>query len=248
MRVLRFAILTVAMLTFTACTPLMRGFQQGELVSDSAPPITIQSTLPLLAKGQCSPFVQVDMNFANPETWLAVYGGETPTSPLAVAAYSVAPSRLQWDFAGVELVDSPVVGEVAFGGQAFNSIFRVLNGNRDPFAPLVTADAAAANAQVWMVQRFVTLEDFRKTKIILEYRELLPESLADMASTPGILLLRPEVRAFMQRAHAAFSVQFAYEGPAIERAPYLGDRFNQRYLGDFLGGLSPVSPYFPNEL
>lgn len=248
MRALHSTVLTLAVLACTACTPLMRGFQQGELVSQNAPPVTIQSSLPLLTKGQSAPFVQVDMTFANPQTWLAVYGGQTPSAPVAVAVYSVAPTNLQWDLAGIELVDSPVVNEVAFGGHTFSSIFRVISGQRDPFTPLTAADADSADKMVWLSQRFVSLEDFRKTKIILEYRELMPESLADMAGTPGLLLLRPETQAFAQRAQAAFTVQFAYTGPAIARAPYLGDTVNQRYLGAFLGGLSPIAPFFSDEL
>lgn len=247
MRSIRFAALGLSALLLVACTPLMRGFHQSELVSDGFPPITIQCSLPLKEAGLTTPFLLVDMLFVTPDTWLAVYGAESASSPMAIVTYSVAPTDLQWDFPDMALVDSPVIGETGFGDQPFADVLKVVGGERDPFSPMVAKTPEAAADMRWLSQRYIRLDDFRRTKIILEYREPLPASLAEFASNPGFLQLRPEVRDFMARAKAAFTVQFAYTGPAIQRAKPLSG-VQQRYLGEYLGTLSVVEPLFNTML
>lgn len=238
------SLLLLTLLT-TGCTSLMRGFRQDQFVSNGYPALTVGSNLPMTLSGRMTPMVLSEMLFITPRTWLAIYGAETPTAPLAIVSYAVAPDLFQWDLASISFPDGPVTSEVAFGGQTFTGALRVISAARDPFASFAGVTPETAGSTRWLVQRYANLADFRKTKIILEYRELLPASLEHMAESVSWLQSNPEVRAFIQRAEAAFSVQFAAPASPIVEAPWIGDstRINIREMGRFLGSLSPIDPF-----
>lgn len=239
MKLLRILLVSIFLILGTACTPLIRGMEGGSLVSGGQPPLTISCTLPLKATGSANPFIMTDAGFQTPETWLAVYGAESPTSPLAIAVFSEAPERMQWDFASFSPVDGPVNGEVLFGGRAFASALRIIDAANDPFTPLLGLQAEQVSELRWLAQRYTTLPHFRQGKVILEYREPLPAWAESSLRIP--LLSDPRLQAFSRRAQQVFDVQFAYAGPPIACvAPIQG--LYQRPLGRFLGSLSPINP------
>ena len=63
-----------------------------------------------------------------------------------------------------------------FGGESFYGNIRIVNGAKDPFASLFVPEEQWASID-WLVQRFACLNDFKRAKLILEYREPLPASL-----------------------------------------------------------------------
>lgn len=223
-----------------ACTPLSRGFVQGNLLSSAYPPVTISSTLPVMVEGKCSPFVLVDSGYQFPETWIAVYGERSPDAPMAIAVYSVATTSTEWRDADKLPPDGPVSSSVDFGGSAFAGSVRLVSADRDPFAPLLLSpeEIKEKGSEIqWLAQRFsLASANFWETKIILEYREPAPEWIDE--GDLNFYMTRPEMRGFMKRAARAFSVEFNCATPDIPRAPYLPkDAINQRYLGKFLGEL-----------
>ena len=223
-----------------ACTPLSRGFVQGELLSSAYPPITISSTLPVMLEGKCTPFVLVDCMYQFPETWIAVYGERSLNAPMAIAAYSVATRSTEWRDAGTLPPDGPVTSSVAFGGNAFAGSVRIVSADKDPFAPLLLSaeEIKERGSEIqWLVQRFsLASANFWETKIILEYREPLPEWIGSLDLSA--YMTTPDMRAFMERAAQAFSVDFQCAATAIPRAPFIPeDALNERYLGKFLGEL-----------
>ena len=241
MKLFRILALGFVLVLCTACTPLMRGVENGKLVSGAQPPLTVSCSLPLKDAGAADPFVLTDMGFQTPETWIAVYGAEDVSSPLAITAFSVAPDRMQWDFASFSPVDGPVNGEAMFGGRAFSSSLRIVDAKNDPFAPLVgAAGTGTDDERRWLAQRYTALTFFRKSKVIMEYREPLPEWLADASQLP---VYDPRLEAFSRRAQDVFKVEFVYAGPPIRRSASI-QGLNQRYLGRFLGSLSPIEYLF----
>lgn len=223
-----------------ACSPLSRGFIQGELLSSAYPPITISSSLPVLLEGKCTPFVLVDSRYQFPETWIAVYGERSLQAPMAIAVYSVATPSTEWRDAGKLPPDGPVVSSVDFGGNAFAGSIRIVSADRDPFAPLLLSpeEIKEKGSEIqWLTQRFsLASADFWETKIILEYREPLPEWLGPLDLST--YLTTPDMRAFMERAAKAFSVSFSCAATDIPRASFIPNgAINQRYLGNFLGEL-----------
>ncbi|HIU17788.1 MAG TPA: DUF4851 domain-containing protein [Candidatus Avidesulfovibrio excrementigallinarum] len=223
-----------------ACSPLSRGFVQGDLVSSAYPPVTISTSMPVLLEGKCTPFVLVDSSFQFPETWIAVYGERSQNSPMAIAAYSVAPTAMEWRDAGKLPPDGPVASSVDFGGAAFAGSVRIVSADRDPFAPLVLSpeQIKEKGSEIqWLVQRFsLASANSWETKIILEYREPLPEWIGPL--NLEAYMISPDMRAFMERAANAFSVNFACAATDVPRAPFIPRGvLNQRYLGQFLGEL-----------
>ena len=243
MTLFRSLALGCATLALMACTPLMRGVQNGSVVSDAQPPVTMTSTLPVRVSGRADPFVNTDRGFVTPEAAVAVYGGETAEAPMAIVAFAAAPDLMRWDFPSFCYVDGPVTTQVNFGGQVFSGAVRKVNGERDPFAILVAPQDKVADVW-WLAQRFTVLDNFYQSKLILEYREPLPASLRDSEIIPT---LQPEIEAFAARAQAAFKVDFAFKGPLIQRGEVIPE-INRRYLGPFLGSLTPIDPLLFDRL
>ncbi len=240
LRMVRLILVTVCCMATLACTPLMRGFSNGELVSNGFPAVTISSTLPPLVEGQCTPFITTDNVLEMPLTWIAVYGEGKPSAPMAIATYSVAPDGMQWDTAATSFPDRPLTGDADFGGHVFSGSTRILCAKGDAFAPLVYSPEELkerGEAIFWLVQRYTAMDlNYWGTKIILEYREPLP---AWASTGVGIELFNgsPEMVNFVERAQKAFSLTFACQVTDISRAPYL-QGVNHRYLERFIGAMS----------
>ena len=225
-------LLSVLVCFLCACTPLYRGFEGGTMLSPSRPQVAISvPDLPVLAEGQISPYVYTDRGFQFPETFLGVYGTKAD-APLVITAMSFVPSeRWEWDTADFSTPLAQKTDGALFGGQAFAGNIRFVHeAQEDPFAPLVATPEQVTRLH-WLAQRFVLRTYFNQCKIILEYREPIPASLAGNETVP---LYSPEVQAFIERARQAFQVSFDTKVQLSAQAPYLKS-LNARYLGSFLG-------------
>lgn len=231
-------LLAALICTLSACTPLQRGFDGSVLVSPARPALTLAAPgLPALAKGQTAPFLYTDRGYQFPSTLLGVYGTDA-ASPMAITVLSLVPDELwEWDspeFSGPHGVKT---AGVVLGGQSFVGTVRVVNGEKDPFSPLFADEEQFASIN-WLAQRFVLLDEFKRAKIILEYREPLPASLSGVTE---LMPFNETVQAFTARAAQAFQVRFGSEEgelPQPVESPYLNS-LNGKYLGTFLGSMSP---------
>jgi|GEM_PF-321871 len=236
---------TLCCSTLLACSPLMRGFVNNELVSTGYPPVAIKTSLPPLVEGQGSAFIITGNSMLTPDFWLGVYGAGDFASPMAITIYATAPNGYEWSPPTASYVDSNVIGTAEFGGQSFSSSIRVVRAAADPFALLVLPQETLKKSgadMYWLAQRYSDMSaNFWKTKIILEYREPLPAGMAPNMD-PRFSLATPAVQEFMKRAEAAFQVSFERKEGSVPRAPYIGKNIRQRYLGDFIGSLQEVEP------
>lgn len=243
MRALQGCVIGLLLCGLAACTPLYRGFEGAELVSPQRPDVAVSvPSLPMMAHGQNAPFVRTDQGYQFPETLVSVYGTDA-ASPFAVVALSFVPNHWwEWDpltFSGPLGRETP---GALLGDESFYGTIRIVDGAKDAFAPLFADEEHRASLR-WLAQRYAALSDFRRAKIILEYREPLPASLADAVEAP---LYDEAVRAFQERAAHAFAVRFG-DAPAPDApAPYIKS-IDARYLGSFLGSMSVKSPLFPME-
>lgn len=174
MKTIRFFLLWCMVVAISACTPFYRGFEGSTLVSPARPDVSVSVVdMPMLAHGQIAPFLNTDQGYQFPETLVSVYGTDA-ASPVAIVALSFVPSNAwEWDplsFSGPMAQQN--MGTV-FGGESFYGSVRIVNGAKDPFAPLFAPEDQWASLD-WLVQRFACLNDFRRSKLILEYREPLP--------------------------------------------------------------------------
>ncbi len=241
MKTIRFCLLWCLVVLFAACTPLHRGFEGAVLVSPTRPDIAVSvEDLPMLAHGRLTPFLKADSGYQFPETLLSVYGKDS-RSPLAIVALSFVPNNAwEWDLPSFSGPLAQETEGASFGGESYYGTIRIVNGDKDPFSPLVVPAEEAASVD-WLAQRFVALEDFWKAKIILEYREPLPASLRGATSVP---LYAEEVRAFQARAAKTFQVRTNTGLSASAATPYL-ETLNAKYLGAFLGNMSPKDFIYP---
>mgnify|MGYP000889380106 FL=1 len=128
-----------------------------------------------------------------------------------------------------------------FGGESFYGNIRIVNGAKDPFASLFVPEEQWASID-WLVQRFACLNDFKRAKLILEYREPLPASLKGVSEVP---VYNEAVQAFRERAAKVFHVQYGGAPLPKDAAPYI-KTLNARSMGSFLGSMSMKEPLFPN--
>ena len=218
MKTIRFFLLWCMVVAISACTPFYRGFEGSTLVSPARPDVSVSVVdMPMLAHGQIAPFLNTDQGYQFPETLVSVYGTDA-ASPVAIVALSFVPSNAwEWDplsFSGPMAQQN--MGTV-FGGESFYGSVRIVNGAKDPFAPLFAPEDQWASLD-WLVQRFACLNDFRRSKLILEYRE---------------------------PAAKVFHVQYGEAPMPKDEAPYI-KTLNARYMGNFLGSMSVKEPLFPN--
>ena len=203
MKTIRFFLLWCMVVAISACTPFYRGFEGSTLVSPARPDVSVSVVdMPMLAHGQIAPFLNTDQGYQFPETLVSVYGTDA-ASPVAIVALSFVPSNAwEWDplsFSGPMAQQN--MGTV-FGGESFYGSVRIVNGAKDPFAPLFAPEDQWASLD-WLVQRFACLNDFRRSKLILEYREPLPASLKGVSEVP---VYNEAVQAFRERAAKVFHV------------------------------------------
>ena len=137
MKTIRFFLLWCMVVAISACTPFYRGFEGSTLVSPARPDVSVSVVdMPMLAHGQIAPFLNTDQGYQFPETLVSVYGTDA-ASPVAIVALSFVPSNAwEWDplsFSGPMAQQN--MGTV-FGGESFYGSVRIVNGAKDPFAPL----------------------------------------------------------------------------------------------------------------
>ena len=238
----RLCLLSCAVALLAACAPFYRGFEGSSVVSPARPDVTIGAKeLPLLSQGQISPFLNTDQGYQFPEVFVSVYGTDA-ASPMAIVTLAGVPNNAwEWDpltFSGP--LAQQTLG-ATFGEQSFYGNVRIVNGAEDAFSPLF-ADKEQWASLRWLAQRFAVLEDFSRAKIILEYREPLPASLASSAGQ--LPVYSDQMQAFRERASKAFEVRFGGAASPDAAAPYI-KTLNARYMGTFLGSMSLKSDVFP---
>lgn len=243
-----FSRLLVLSLCFSiaACSPSLRqGMDATRFISSVAPAFSVTSTLPLATAEKVSSFLQTNGGFPVVSAWLSVYGAENLESPMVLIAYSSVPnSTWVWEYARISTPDSPVMTKPLFDNQRFYGTIHTLNGAKDAFTLWLT-DPENAAKQTWLVQRYTALFNFRQNKLILEYREPMPESLqADMPISPE----SPAMQAFAERAKAALSFTFNPAPSAPLVIPTITSKnINTRYLSRFLGSITQENPYYPRQ-
>lgn len=182
-----------------------RGMQGSAYVSTSRPAISMKAAdLPLITGGEGN----INLNWAGMaggvpvRTWVAAYGKGNVQSPLAVVALAELPQGWYWD--GDERRPFSVDNGVeVFNDVAYQAGTYIVDGKNDPFAELEGATDAARPVR-WLARGFAARYNFNDTKIILEYREPLPENLAaEQSLSVG---QTDQLRAFEERARKAFVV------------------------------------------
>jgi hypothetical protein len=225
----------MAMAIFSGCstTARQRGMSGAAYISTSRPAVSLQAEkLPLLTAGEG--FATL-LGYSMPagmttRVWLAVYGENSPTSPLAIVAHAEVQAGWYWDgimrrpFSLNESVE-------VIGGLEMQACTYLVEGDRDPFTPLA---AGTPDTPIrWIARGFAARSNFYEDKIILEYRERLPQEVNSLNSLP--LAYGDFVREFEQRARESFRV-----GPVPSQAAIAGmgraNAVRWRYMAEkFLG-------------
>lgn len=242
MKTIRFFLLWCMVVAISACTPFYRGFEGSTLVSPARPDVSVSVVdMPMLAHGQIAPVPEYGSRLPVPgNPCLRIRNGRR-VSRSHCGPFLCAQQRLGMDplsFSGPMAQQN--MGTV-FGGESFYGSVRIVNGAKDPFAPLFAPEDQWASLD-WLVQRFACLNDFRRSKLILEYREPLPASLKGVSEVP---VYNEAVQAFRERAAKVFHVQYGEAPMPKDEAPYI-KTLNARYMGNFLGSMSVKEPLFPN--
>ena len=198
------ALCLVAMMT--GCTgALQRGMQGNAYVSTARPSISMQAVnMPLITGGE----VSVNLDGAGVigglplNAWVAVYGKGDPQSPMAIVAMAEVPNGWYWDSDGQQpfSVDK---GVEVFNNVGYAASTYIVDSKKDPFAAVAGLNSESQPMR-WLVRGFAARYNFNDTKVVMEYREPLPENLAGQQTLADSMT--DQLKAFEQRANVAFAV------------------------------------------
>jgi hypothetical protein len=237
MKILRACCMAITLSAFLGCTAaLQRGMSGAAYVSTARPAISLQAAeLPPLTAGEghATLFGGSMPAGAQVRVWLAVYGEVSAESPLAIIAHAEVQNGWYWD--GIMRRPFSVnEGVEVLGDWEFQACTYIVEGERDPFGALSAGDADRPAR--WIARGLAARTNFYADKIILEYRERLPESIASLTALP--LGSGDFVREFEQRARESFIVAPAPRQTAEIRKGY-ANAVRWRYMNEkFLGTVS----------
>lgn len=182
-----------------------RGMQGNAYVSTARPAISMQAAnMPLITGGEAT--VNLDgagvLGGLQLNAWLAVYGKGDSQSPLAIVAMAEVPRGWYWDSDG-QRPFSVDKGVEVFNNDGYAASTYIVDSKRDPFAAVAGLNDDSRPMR-WLVRGFAARYNFNDTKVVMEYREPLPENLAGQETLTESMT--DQLKAFEQRADAAFTV------------------------------------------
>lgn len=236
-RLLPVLLLLAAIVLWGCGQGLQRGMLGTTYVSTARPAISVTApNLPLMlaGSGTANLFWTGVLGGLPIDVWLAVYG-TGGLAPLAIAAQAQTPQSWIWD-SDMFKPFSVDHGNEVFNGADYQACTFIVNPQNDPFGALVTGARPDGAPQLWLVRAFQSRYNYNQDKIILQYREPLPDGVTSLTALPlGQDKLLPE---FAQRARQAFAVGSAPAGDPKVRAQY-ANGIQWQYMGqNFLGTVS----------
>lgn len=226
--------------SLAACAQaLQRGMLDNTYISTARPNISLSAkSLPLLTscQGICNLNWTGVMGGLPIQMWVAVYG-QGALAPMAIAAQAQVPQNWQWD-SDMRRPFSVDDGTVVFNGATYDACTFIVDPAKDPFGNLVTAVHPDGSPQLWLVRSFSARFNFNMDKIILEYREPLPEGITSLTALPyGSSSL---LRDFDERARNAFIVANA-PADVSKVSRDFADNIRWQYMNQkFLGTVSKL--------
>ncbi|MBQ9407072.1 MAG: DUF4851 domain-containing protein [Desulfovibrio sp.] len=233
-------VLLLALALVACLAGTQRGIQGNAYVSTARPAIVMQAkNLPMLTggEGSCNLAWAGGLSGVPVRVWLAVYGSGKFADALAIVAQADVIHGWYWDddFDRPFSVDNEdeIMGTVKFHASTY-----IVESGHDPFSGIVGISESSSPVR-WIVRSYAARCNFNESKIILQYREPLPEHLA--ASQP-LMGQTDWMRAFAQRARNAFTLETTSENRlGIVRC--YADTVRWRYMDQrFLGTISRYDP------
>ena len=211
-----------------------RGMQGNAYVSTARPGISMQAVnMPLITGGEVS--VNLDgsgvIGGLPLNAWLAVYGKGDPQSPMAIVAMAEVPEGWYWDSDG-QRPFSVDKGVEVFNNVGYAACTYIVDSKKDPFS-VVAGLNDESKPMRWLVRGFAARYNFNDIKVVMEYREPLPENLAGQQALADSMT--DQLKAFEQRANAAFAVAAVPQNTSGIINGYANNirsqYFDQRFLG-----------------
>lgn len=214
------------------------GMSGNAFVSSSRPKISVEvAKLPLVLTSEgTGRLTSSGMATGLPaRIWLMVYG--VKNSAMAIVTQAEIGRLWYWNssmyYQGAVSEGVEVLGDVQY--QAYTHI---VNSNRDPFGNLLSDNVNGQNKK-WLVRSFHAIKNFDQTKIVLEYREPLPDGIENLSSLP--LGFDSLLSSFAQRARDTFKTRTHVDNNAISSLGYSNDIL-WRYMDErFLGTVTKYS-------
>lgn len=219
----------------TGCTgALQRGMQNTTYVSTARPAIAMKAVnMPLITGGEVNSSLDDAGAIGGLQlhAWVAVYGKGDPQSPVAIVGLAEVPPGWYWDSDG-QRPFSVDRGVEVFNNDGFAACTYIVDSQKDAFSA-VAGLTDQSKPMRWLVRGFAARYNFNDTKVVLEYREPLPENLAGQQNLTENQT--DQLKAFEQRASAAFAVSPAAENTAGITAQYAknirGQYMDHRFWG-----------------
>lgn len=166
MKTIRFSCCGVWLWAISACTPFYRGFEGSTLKFPRRPDVSVSVVdMPMLARhGRIARSLNTDRATGSRNPCLRV-PERTRVSRSHCGPFLCAQQRLRLGPAHPlqRAYGQQGMGTV-FGGESFYGSVRIVNGAKDPFAPLFAPEDQLGFPPGWLVQRFAVPGEFRPVK------------------------------------------------------------------------------------
>lgn len=222
---------------------LKRGIYKDAYISTARPAIMLHAkNMPFMlgGRGTCN-LVWSDMAGGLPvSVWLSIYGAGG-LSPMAIMAQAQCPSGWCWD-SDMRWPFSVDAALEEFNGTTYQACTYIVNPQNDPFGNMITSVQTDGTPQLWLVRAYAARFNFNHDKIIMEYREPLPQGITTLAALPqGSSDLLFE---FANRARNALAVGNPPENMQNIQTGYANAVRWQDMGNMFLGTASKDAPLF----
>lgn len=230
-------IICISCLLSACMGALQRGMMGETYISTARPAISLSVPgLPLMAAGRgMTNMTWTGMAGGLPiQVWLAVYG-QGGLAPMAIVAQAQTPEGWYWD--GImERPFSVNHYNQVFNGVTYQGFTYLVNPAQDPFSNLYTSVKPDGQPQLWVARTYMARFNFNDDKIILQYREPLPEGITDLNQLPygqSNFLIE-----FNERADKAFEVGNCPANPQNVQTSFINVVRWQVMDQNFLGTVS----------
>lgn len=211
--------------------PLQRGLNDNVFISTGRPALAVEVKAPLSVThaGVVDIMPEVDSGQASAKLWYALYADTANhiTSPAQLLVI-LSETGDQWIWALDTTSGQHEVHQkaVTFDGQQGRAATFVLSATKDPWNTVMNTPE-----QDFLVRRFTFLPHRRLTKLILEYREPLPQTTIPIFEDAALLA------AFEKRAQASFILHMSPKGtpPTIKTLGYAPTTLERRAISRFMG-------------
>lgn len=230
----------------TGCVSLQRGTAGDGLTSTSQPDVYITTpNLTVVTSAAANPNLYTSIGYRAVQMWYQLSAPQSKANEgQAVTIIAKVPQGWEWELDLSANLHEVATGTTTFDDRQFSTASYILEADDNAFTEMVKEKDGSA-PEKWLARRYTRLDYFRTVKLVMEYREPLP----DIFNNGFDLMDQAQVTAlndFATRADKVFTVQFDAKHDMEVHTQYGVNGVSTRDFAHMLGMMRPIEN-FPSK-